>query len=248
MSGLLPRLETKNPSWSASGGHGAATRLPGDPLATMAAMWEFVVKENHVAASQGFTYGVDYFTYYDVRSEFTFTPTSANAGDILQCHMYGVLRSVTLQLLVHHPFTTEEGPHIPWSNILDIRTREIKGEGNTVTLVITCHVDLSDQPFPHLHTYSIMVGNRTLSTSSCPSAIISPLAPGCVDITCSATNGYGETVTRLGHCREESPAAGGPIANPHRSVLQQLSTTYALVVVIFVLCIITVIMKRKGVY
>ncbi|XP_071497084.1 uncharacterized protein [Diadema antillarum] len=145
------------------------------------------------------------------------------------------------------PRPSDVDPEIPRSHILEIRTREIKGVGDTVTLVITCHVDLSDQPFPHLHTYSIGVDNRTLSTSSCASAILSPLANGCVNVTCSATNGYGKTMTWMEHCYEETNG-GGPIANPHRSALQQSSTTYALLVVIVILCVITVVMRRKFIF
>ncbi|XP_072181987.1 uncharacterized protein [Diadema setosum] len=148
------------------------------------------------------------------------------------------------------PRPSDVDPEIPRSDILEIRTREIKGVGDSVTLVITCHVGLSDQPFPHLHTYDIAVHNRTLSTSSCASAILSPLSHGCVNITCSATNGYGETMTWMEYCCEET-TGGGPIANPHRSALQRSSTTYALLFVIVIMCVITrvtVVMRRKFVY
>ncbi|XP_072163083.1 uncharacterized protein [Diadema setosum] len=153
----------------------------------------------------------------------------------------------TMKSKSYCPRPSDIDPEIPRRNILEIRTREIKGVGDTVTLVITCHVDLSDQPFPHLHTYNIGVDNRTLSISSCASAILSPLPNGCVNVTCSATNGYGKTMTWMEHCYEETNG-GGPIANPHRSALQQSSTTYALLVVIVILCVITVVMRRKFIF
>ncbi|XP_071488118.1 uncharacterized protein [Diadema antillarum] len=148
------------------------------------------------------------------------------------------------------PTQSEPGPEQPGSNILTIQTTEIRGEGNLVTLIITCHVDLSDQPYPHLHTYTITADNDNLSSSSCASAILSPLPDGCINVTCSATNGIGDTLSWMEHCREETPG-GGPIASPHRGALQKSSTTYALLVVIFILSIITcftVLMKRKNVF
>ncbi|XP_072180041.1 uncharacterized protein [Diadema setosum] len=148
------------------------------------------------------------------------------------------------------PTQPEPGPEQPLGNILRIETTEIRGEGNLVTLIITCHVDLSDQPYPHLHTYTITADNETLSSSSCASAILSPLPDDCINVTCSATNGIGDTLSWMEHCRAEIPT-GSPIASPHRGVLQQSSTTYALLVVIFILSVITcltVLMKRKGVY
>ncbi|XP_072177040.1 uncharacterized protein [Diadema setosum] len=148
------------------------------------------------------------------------------------------------------PPQLEAGPEQPGSNILRIETTEIRGEGNLVTLIITCHVDLSDQPYPHLHTYTITADNDTLSSSSCASAILSPLPDACINVTCSATNGIGDTLSWMEHCRTEIPS-GGPIASPHRRVLQQSSTTYALLVVVFILSIITcftVLVKRKNVF
>ncbi|XP_072177037.1 uncharacterized protein [Diadema setosum] len=148
------------------------------------------------------------------------------------------------------PPQLEAGPEQPGSNILRIQTTEIRGEGNLVTLIITCHVDLSDQPYPHLHTYTITADNDTLSSSSCASAILSPLPDACINVTCSATNGIGDTLSWMEHCRTEIPS-GGPIASPHRRVLQQSSTTYALLVVVFILSIITcftVLVKRKNVF
>ncbi|XP_072176359.1 uncharacterized protein [Diadema setosum] len=148
------------------------------------------------------------------------------------------------------PTQSEPGPEQPGSNILGIQTTEIRGEGNLVTLIITCHVDLSDQPYPHLHTYTISADNDTLSSSSCASAILSPLPDACINVTCSATNGIGDTLSWMEHCRTETPS-GGPIASPRQGALQKSSTTYALLVVIFILSIITcltVLMKRKNVY
>ncbi|XP_072176361.1 uncharacterized protein [Diadema setosum] len=148
------------------------------------------------------------------------------------------------------PSKTESGPEQPGSNILRIQTTEIRAEGNLVTLIITCHVDLSDQPYPHLHTYTITADNDTLSSSSCASTILFPLPDTCINVTCSATNGFGDTLSWIVHCRAEI-LFGGPIACPHRRVLQQSSTTYALLVVVFILSVITcltVLMKRKSVY
>ncbi|XP_071488117.1 uncharacterized protein [Diadema antillarum] len=148
------------------------------------------------------------------------------------------------------PTQSKPGPEQPASNILTIQTTEIRGEGNLVTLIITCHVDLSDQPYPHLHTYTIAADNDTLSSSSCASAILSPLPDACINVTCSATNGIGDSLSWMEHCRTKTPS-GGPIASPHRGALQKSSTTYALLVVIFILSVITcftVLMKRKNVF
>ncbi|XP_072173870.1 uncharacterized protein [Diadema setosum] len=148
------------------------------------------------------------------------------------------------------PPQPEPVPEQPIGNILRIETTEIRGEWNLVTLIITCHVDLSDQPYPHLHTYTITADNDTLSSSSCASAILSPLPDGCINVTCSATNGVGDTLSWMKHCRTKIPPEG-PIASPFQEFLQKSSTTYVLLIVIFILSIITcltVLMKRKIVY
>ncbi|XP_072173867.1 uncharacterized protein [Diadema setosum] len=148
------------------------------------------------------------------------------------------------------PSQPDPGPEQPIGNILKIETTEIRGERNVVTLIITCHVDLSDQPYPHLHTYTITADNDTLSSSSCASAILSPLPDDCINVTCSATNGVGDALSWMKYCRTKI-APEGPIASPRRGFLQKSSTTYVLLVVIFILSIITcltVFMKRKIVY
>ncbi|XP_072173869.1 uncharacterized protein [Diadema setosum] len=151
---------------------------------------------------------------------------------------------------IYCPPQPEPVPEQPVGNILRIETAEIRGEWNLVTLIITCHVDLSDQPYPHLHTYTITADNDTLSSSSCASAILSPLPDDCINVTCSATNGVGDTLSWMKHCRTKIPPEG-PIANPFQEFLQKSSTTYVLLIVIFILSIITcltVLMKRKIVY
>ncbi|XP_071500342.1 uncharacterized protein [Diadema antillarum] len=146
------------------------------------------------------------------------------------------------------PLTTGQAPQA--SNILSIETQEINGEGSQVILVITCHIRLQDQPFPHLHTYTIGVDNTTLSSSSCASALFRP-RPGnrCINVTCLGTNGIGWTYTSAEHC----PTLGsdkGPIAGLRRGFLQQSSTTYALLVAVFFLSLLTcatLIVKRREV-
>ncbi|XP_071493159.1 uncharacterized protein [Diadema antillarum] len=148
------------------------------------------------------------------------------------------------------PPQTEPGPEQPVGNILRIETTEIRGKWNLVTLIITCHVNISDQPYPHLHTYTITADKDTLSSSSCASAILSPLPDDCINVTCSATNGVGDTLSWMEHCRKET-FSEGPIASPFQEFLQKSSTTYVLLIVIFILSIITcltVLMKRKVVY
>ncbi|XP_072173872.1 uncharacterized protein [Diadema setosum] len=148
------------------------------------------------------------------------------------------------------PSQPEPGPEQPVGNILMIETTEIRGEWNLVTLIITCHVNISDQPYPHLHTYNITADNDILSSSSCASAILSPLPDACINVTCSATNGVGDTLSWMKHCRTKIPP-GGPIASPQQGFLQKSTTTYVLLIVIFILSIITcltVLMKRKIVY
>ncbi|XP_072182308.1 uncharacterized protein [Diadema setosum] len=144
------------------------------------------------------------------------------------------------------PLRTGQAP--PARNILSIETQEINGEGSQVILIITCHISLQDQPFPHLHTYTIGVDNTTISSSSCASALFRP-RPGsrCINVTCSGTNGIGWTFTSVEHC----PTLGsdkGPIAGLRRGFLQQPSTTYALLVAVFFLSSLTcatVIVKRR---
>ncbi|XP_071499607.1 scavenger receptor cysteine-rich domain-containing protein DMBT1-like [Diadema antillarum] len=203
---------------------------------------------------EGLTYGVDSFTYYDMTSELTFTPTTANNGDILQCQVYGVVRSVTLEVTGDVPrsvtpcITPSPGTP-PGENILSIDAVEIKGEGNVFNLVISCHVNFTDQPTPYLHTYTIGTENTTLSSSSCASAILSPSPNACIELACSATNGIGTTSATRTHCPQGDPIM--PIAGPRQGALQKSSTTYVLLVVIFILSVITyvtVLMKRKNVF
>ncbi|XP_072163161.1 uncharacterized protein [Diadema setosum] len=138
----------------------------------------------------------------------------------------------------------------PASNILSIKTQEINGEGSQVILVITCHVSLQDQPFPHLHTYTIGVDNTAISSSSCASALFRPRPHNrCINITCSGTNGIGWTFTSLEHCLTFG-SGKGPIAGVRRGFLQQPSTTYALLVAVFFLSLLTcatVILRRRDV-
>ncbi|XP_071480936.1 uncharacterized protein [Diadema antillarum] len=138
----------------------------------------------------------------------------------------------------------------PASNILSIETQEINAERSQVILVITCHVSLEDQPFPHLHTYTIGVDNTTLSSSSCASALFRPRPHNrCINVTCSGTNGIGWTFTSHKHC-STFDSENGPIAGLRRGVLQQPSTTYALLVAVFFLSLLTcatVIMRRREV-
>ncbi|XP_072181436.1 uncharacterized protein, partial [Diadema setosum] len=152
----------------------------------------------------------------------------------------------TVSMRNYCPLKTGHEP--PASNILSIETQEI--EGSQVILVITCHVSLQDQPFPHLHTYTIGVDNTTLSSSSCASALFRPRPHNrCINITCSGTNGIGWTYTSVEHC----PTLGsekGPIAGLRGGVLQRSSTTYALLVAVFFLSLLTcatVIVKRREV-
>ncbi|XP_071486357.1 uncharacterized protein [Diadema antillarum] len=138
-------------------------------------------------------------------------------------------------------------PRAPAYNILTIETHEIRGEGNQVTLIINCHVTLADQPYPHLHTYEIVADNTTLSNSSCASGILRNRPDRCINVTCSGTNGLGPTSTHVTHCPTPTVKAG-PTAGPLRGALQKSSTTYALLVVIFLLSIITcatVLMRRR---
>ncbi|XP_071510640.1 uncharacterized protein [Diadema antillarum] len=165
-----------------------------------------------VTYSEGFTYGVDRYSYYDMKSEFTFTPTSASDGDILQCHVYGVVRSVTLQILGGQPdpvvvavAATPRPGQPPLPNILSIEAVELRGRDNMVNLVISCQVNFTDQPFPYLHTYTIEAGNTTLSSSSSGSAILSPRPNECINLTCSSTNGVGSTSASLWHCPKDPP-------------------------------------------
>ncbi|XP_072182309.1 uncharacterized protein [Diadema setosum] len=144
------------------------------------------------------------------------------------------------------PVRTGHAP--PASKILSIEIKNINDEESQVILVITCHISPEDQPAPHLHTYTIGVDNTTLSSSSCASALFRPRQHNrCINITCSGTNGIGRTYTSLEHCLTFD-SGKGPIAGLRRGVLQQPSTTYALLVAVFFLSLLTcatVIMRRR---
>ncbi|XP_071500846.1 uncharacterized protein [Diadema antillarum] len=88
----------------------------------------------------------------------------------------------------------------PPDHILTIEVVEIKKRDDQVALVITCHVTLDNQPYPHLHTYTIGADNTNISTSSCASAILRARPQRCINVTCAATNGLGTTSVRREYC------------------------------------------------
>ncbi|XP_072163804.1 uncharacterized protein [Diadema setosum] len=140
-------------------------------------------------------------------------------------------------------------PTGPDKNILMIETYEIQGEGNQVTLIINCHMASAEKPQLHLHTYEITADNTTLSNSSYALSLLPNRPDRCIEIKCSFTNGLGSTSTYFTHCPTPGVKAD-PKASPYLGVLQQSSTTYWLLIVIFILamatCATVLIRRRKG--
>ncbi|XP_071501109.1 uncharacterized protein [Diadema antillarum] len=126
----------------------------------------------------------------------------------------------------------------PPDHILTIEVVEIKKRDDQVALVITCHVTLDNQPYPHLHTYTIGADNTNISTSSCASAILRARPQRCINVTCAATNGLGTTSVRREYCPIGDSVQAGPTAGYRQGALQRSSTTYSLLVVIFVLSMV----------
>ncbi|XP_071480935.1 uncharacterized protein [Diadema antillarum] len=75
-----------------------------------------------------------------------------------------------------------------------------------MNLLILCRANLSDQPFPYLHLYSIGVDGIILSKASWTSAVLRPRPNRCINVTCSATNGVGITSALTRHCPRDPPA------------------------------------------
>ncbi|XP_072163150.1 uncharacterized protein [Diadema setosum] len=141
------------------------------------------------SASSGLTYRINRFTYYNVRSELTFTPIAADNGGVLQCHLIGSERSQTLE--VQHP---------PADNIILIKIADNDDGQETNGLRITCHVDPCDQPFPPVGIYEIAVNDVIESASSSPSLILESIPSECVEISCTGINDIGRTNATKVYC------------------------------------------------
>ncbi|XP_071500207.1 scavenger receptor cysteine-rich domain-containing protein DMBT1-like [Diadema antillarum] len=191
----------------------------------------------------GLAYGFTESVYYDLRSNLTFSSSSVKNGDVLQCHVLGFVQTARLEVSGSGGGSCDGDGAQPNAGILSIETTEIRGEDNVVSLFIVCHVNVTAQPSPSIHTYTISADNINISSSSSASTLFAPRPNKCIDITCSGSNGHGATSARLEHCPKVGPTAG-----PRLGALQRSSTTYSLLIVIFVLSVATcaiVLMKRR---
>ncbi|XP_071489564.1 uncharacterized protein [Diadema antillarum] len=147
--------------------------------------------DNSVSESvtSGFDYRINRFTYYNVSSELTFTPTAADNGGVLQCHLIGSERSQTL--VVQHP---------PADNIILIKIADNENGQETNGLRITCHVDPRDQPYPPVGIYKIALNGVIESALSSPSLILESTPSECVEISCTGINDIGRTNSTKTYC------------------------------------------------
>ncbi|XP_071500206.1 uncharacterized protein [Diadema antillarum] len=171
----------------------------------------------------GLAYGFTEYVYYDLRSELTFTSSSVNKGDVLQCHVLGLVRSATLQLPGSGGGSCDGDGAQPNAGILSIETAEIRGEDSIVSLFIVCHVNVTTQPSPPIHTYTISSDNVKISSSSSASTLFAPRPNKCITVTCSGTNGYGVTSAWLEHCPKDRPSPG--IISIHYQTLEREDET-----------------------
>ncbi|XP_072163041.1 uncharacterized protein [Diadema setosum] len=145
------------------------------------------------AVNESVTSGLDYrinrYTYYNVSSELTFTPTKADNEGVLQCRLIGSERSRTLE--VQHP---------PADNIILIKIVDNEDGQETDGLRIMCHVDPRDEPFPPIETYEIAVNDVIESASNSPSLILESIPRECVEISCTGINDIGRTNTTKTYC------------------------------------------------
>ncbi|XP_071500205.1 uncharacterized protein [Diadema antillarum] len=156
----------------------------------------------------GLAYGFTQSVYYNLRSNLTFSSFSVNNGDVLQCHVLGLVQTARLQLSGSGGGSCDGDGAQPNAGILSIETTEIRGEDNVVSLFIVCHVNVTAQPSPSFHTYTISADNINISSSSSASTLFAPRPNKCIDITCSGSNGHGATSARLEHCPKDRPAPG----------------------------------------
>ncbi|XP_072182329.1 uncharacterized protein [Diadema setosum] len=141
------------------------------------------------SASSGLAYRINRFTYYNVRSELTFTPTAADNRGVLQCHLIGSERSRTLEV-----------QHRPADNIILIKIVDNEDGQEINGLRITCDVDPRDQPFPPVGIYEIAVNDVIESASSSPSLILESIPSECVEISCTGINDIGRTNATKIYC------------------------------------------------
>ncbi|XP_071484059.1 neurotrypsin-like [Diadema antillarum] len=139
--------------------------------------------------SSGLGYGFNYYTYYNVRSNLTLTPTAADNGGVLQCHLIGSERSRNLQV-----------QHAPADDIIWIKIADNEDGQGANGLNITCHVNPRDQPFPPMETYEIAIDDVMQSSSSSPSVTLESIPSKCVEISCTGINDIGRTTTTENYC------------------------------------------------
>ncbi|XP_071480511.1 uncharacterized protein [Diadema antillarum] len=138
---------------------------------------------------------------YNVRSELTLTPTVADHGGVLQCHLLSSEQSRTLQV-----------QHAPADNIVSIKIVDNEDGQETNGLQVTCHVNPRDQPFPPIRTYEIAIDDIIRASSSSPTVTLDPPPIGCVEISCTGINEIGRTTTTRTHCVRSCETSGEPPA------------------------------------
>ncbi|XP_072163004.1 neurotrypsin-like [Diadema setosum] len=158
------------------------------------------------SVTSGLDYRVNRFTYYNVSSELTFTPTAADNEGVLQCRLIGSERSRTLEV-----------QHAPADNIILIKIVDKEGGQETNGLKITCDVDPRDQPYPLLGIYEIALNGVTESASSSPSLILESIPSECVEISCTGINNIGMTNATTTYC----PRSDGKMIKLSMSLLYQ---------------------------
>ncbi|XP_072176371.1 uncharacterized protein [Diadema setosum] len=70
---------------------------------------------------------------------------------------------------------------------------------------IECHVTPANQPVPAINSYEIKADNVSIVRSTTPYSRLAPRPRRCVEVSCTGTNGLGETTTIATYCPKEPP-------------------------------------------
>ncbi|XP_072172360.1 uncharacterized protein [Diadema setosum] len=119
-------------------------------------------------------------------------------------------------------------------DIIDVQFNERVGENNGKIYTVVCYIDEEYQPTPGIHTFLITADNVTLSSSRSPSTTFTPRVDGGTEVSCTGWNDFSSTTaTKTFH-----PSAEIIAEFQHQGALHRLSTTYVLLVVMFLLSVI----------
>ncbi|XP_072178688.1 uncharacterized protein, partial [Diadema setosum] len=135
----------------------------------------------------------------------TLDPAPSGCVDVSCTGINTIGRTTTTQTVCPRTCYRTSGSS-PAADILSIKTMDFLDKDGQMNLLILCRANLSDQPFPYLHSYAIEVDGTILSNASWTSAVLRPRPIRCINVTCSATNGVGMTSTLARHCPRDSPA------------------------------------------